>query len=161
MWRCAPLLRPYAKQSCFACLPFQALPGLGASGSCPAANPVTLESPGQTLLRLKLSDYRAEVFGIVFMDNRHRIIADEELFQSTIDSASLHPRIVVQRALEVNVAAVLFYHNHASGAAEPSNADEKITRCLKEALALVDFRVLDHFVVSTSDSVSFSERGLL
>ncbi len=120
-------------------------------------------SPDETkaYLRLKLSDYRAEVFGVLFLDNRHRIIADEELFQGTIDGASVHPRIVVQRALKLNAAAGLFYHNHPSGVAEPSNADEKITRRLKEALALVDIRVLDHFVVSAGESTSFAERGIL
>jgi DNA repair protein RadC len=120
-------------------------------------------SPDETkaYLRLKLSDYRAEVFGVLFLDNRHRIIADEALFQGTIDGANVHPRIVVQRALEVNAAAVLFYHNHPSGVAEPSNADRNITQRLTEALALVDIRVLDHFVVSASESVSFVERGWL
>jgi DNA repair protein RadC len=120
-------------------------------------------SPDETkaYLRLKLSDYRAEVFGVLFLDNRHRIIADEKLFQGTIDGANVHPRIVVQRALEVNAAAVLFYHNHPSGVAEPSNADRNITQRLTEALALVDIRVLDHFVVSTGESMSFIERGWL
>jgi DNA repair protein RadC len=120
-------------------------------------------SPDETraYLRLKLSDYRAEAFGVLFLDNRHRIIADEELFQGTIDGASVHPRIVVQRALEVNAAAVILYHNHPSGVAEPSTADENITRRLKDALALVDIRVLDHLVVAFGESVSFAESGLL
>jgi DNA repair protein RadC len=95
------------------------------------------------------------------LDNRHRIIADEELFQGTIDGASVHPRIVVQRALEVNAAAVILYHNHPSGVAEPSSADENITLRLKDALALVDIRVLDHFVVSAAESTSFAEKGIL
>lgn len=115
----------------------------------------------RTYLRLKLSDSRAEVFGVIFLDNRHRIIADEELFQGTIDGASVHPRIVVQRALEVNAAAVILYHNHPSGVAEPSSADENITLRLKDALALVDIRVLDHFVVSAAESTSFAEKGIL
>lgn len=123
----------------------------------------SFSSPAETrdYLRLRLADYRNEVFGALFLDNRHRIIAVRELFQGTIDGASVHPRVVVQQAMEVNAAAMVFYHNHPSGVAEPSQADEMITRRLKEALALVDVRVLDHFVVSAGDSVSFAERGLL
>ncbi len=120
-------------------------------------------SPEETrnFLRLRLADYRNEVFGSLFLDNRHRIIAVRELFQGTIDGASVHPRVVVQQALEANAAAMVFFHNHPSGVAEPSRADEMITCRLKEALALVDVRVLDHFVVSAGESVSFAERGLL
>ena len=123
----------------------------------------TLSSPEETrnFLRLRLAEYRNEVFGSLFLDNRHRIIAVRELFQGTIDGASIHPRVVVQQALESNAAAMVFFHNHPSGVAEPSRADEMITRRLKEALALVDVRVLDHFVVSGGESVSFAERGLL
>ena len=122
-----------------------------------------LSSPEETrsYLRLKLAGYRNEVFGSLFLDNRHRVIAVRELFQGTIDGASVHPRVVVQQALEVNAAAMVFFHNHPSGVAEPSHADEAITRRLKDALALVDVRVLDHFVVSGGESVSFAERGLL
>ncbi len=122
-----------------------------------------LSNPDQTrdFLRLRLADYRNEVFGCLFLDNRHRIITVRELFQGTIDGASVHPRVVVQHAMEVNAAAMVFFHNHPSGVAEPSRADEMLTRRLKEALALVDVRVLDHFVVSAGDSVSFAERGLL
>jgi DNA repair protein RadC len=101
------------------------------------------------------------VFGSLFLDNRHRVIAVRELFQGTIDGASVHPRVVVQQALEVNAAAMVFFHNHPSGVAEPSRADEMLTRRLSEALALVDVRVLDHFVVSGGESVSFAERGLI
>ena len=122
-----------------------------------------LSKPDETrdFLRLRLADYRNEVFGCLFLDNRHRIIAVRELFQGTIDGASVHPRVVVQQAMEVNAAATVFFHNHPSGVAEPSNADEAITRRLKDALALVDVRVLDHFVVSAGESVSFAESGLL
>ena len=112
-------------------------------------------------LRLRLADCRNEVFGSLFLDNRNRIIAVRELFQGTIDGASIYPRVVVQQAMEVNAAAMVFFHNHPSGVAEPSHADEAITRRLKDALALVDVRVLDHFVVSAGESVSFAERGLL
>jgi DNA repair protein RadC len=122
-----------------------------------------ISSPAETrnFLRLRLAEYRNEVFGSLFLDNRHRIIAVRELFQGTIDGASVYPRVVVQQAMEVNAAAMVFFHNHPSGVAEPSHADEAITRRLKEALALVDVRVLDHFVVSGGESVSFAERGLL
>ncbi len=122
-----------------------------------------LASPDETraYLRLRLADYRNEVFGCLFLDNRHRIIEVAELFQGTIDGASVHPRVVVQKAMEVNAAAMLLFHNHPSGVAEPSHADEAITHRLKEALALVDVRVLDHFVVTAGESVSFAERGLL
>jgi len=123
----------------------------------------SLSKPEETrnYLRLRLADYRNEVFGCLFLDNRHRIIAVRELFQGTIDGASVHPRVVVQQAMEVNAAAMVFFHNHPSGIAEPSRADEMLTRRLKDALALVDVRVLDHFVVSAGESVSFAERGLL
>ena len=122
-----------------------------------------LTSPNDTraYLCLKLAERKAEVFGSFFLDNRHRVIETVELFQGTIDGASVHPRVVVQRALEVNAAAVVFFHNHPSGVAEPSRADEAITRRLTEALALVDIRVLDHFVVAAGESVSFAERGLI
>ena len=123
----------------------------------------SLSKPEETrnYLRLHLADYRNEVFGCLFLDNRHRIIAVRELFQGTIDGASVHPRVVVQQAMEVNAAAMVFFHNHPSGVAEPSRADEMLTRRLTDALALVDVRVLDHFVVSAGESVSFAERGLL
>ena len=123
----------------------------------------SLTKPDETrsFLRLRLADCRNEVFGCLFLDNRNRIIAVRELFQGTIDGASIYPRVVVQRALELNAAAIVFFHNHPSGVAEPSNADEAITRRLKAALGLVDIRVLDHIVVSAGESVSFAERGLL
>jgi DNA repair protein RadC len=94
------------------------------------------------------------------MDNRHRMIAFEELFNGTIDGASVHPREVVKRCLHHNAAAVIFAHNHPSGVPEPSQSDERITQKLKEALHLIDVRVLDHFVVGDA-VVSFAERGLL
>jgi len=122
-----------------------------------------LASPGDTraYLRLKLADRKHEVFGVLFLDTRNRILQVAELFQGTIDGASVHPRVVVQRALEVNAAAVVLFHNHPSGVAEPSYADEAITRRLRDALLLVDVRVLDHHVVAAGESVSFAERGLL
>ena len=122
-----------------------------------------LGSPADTraFLRLRLADRRNEVFGTLFLDNRHRLIEVAELFQGTIDGASVYPRVLVQKTLELNAAAVVFFHTHPSGVAEPSHADEAITRRLKAALALIDVRVLDHFVVAAGESVSFAERGLL
>lgn len=122
-----------------------------------------LTSPEATrsYLRLEIGDRHNELFGVLFLDNRHRILAKEEMFYGTIDGASVHPRVVVQRALTLNAAAVVFYHNHPSGVAEPSQADIRITERLKDALGMVDVRVLDHFVVSTDDSVSLAERGLI
>lgn len=119
-------------------------------------------SPSQTrqYLKAQLADYPHEVFACLFLDNRNRVIAFEKLFYGTIDGASVYPREVVRQSMKVNAAAVIFAHNHPSGVSEPSHADEQITRRLKDALALVDIRVLDHFVVG-DDVVSFAERGLL
>lgn len=111
-------------------------------------------------LTAKLRDYRSEVFACLFLDNRHRLIQYEEMFYGTVDGASVYPREVVRRALHHNAAAVIFAHNHPSGVAEPSDADERITQRLREALRLIDVRVLDHFVVG-DQVVSFAERGLL
>jgi DNA repair protein RadC len=126
-----------------------------------AGRPLTNPEATRNYLRLRSADYQNEVFGAVFLNNRHRIITVRELFQGTIDGASIHPRVVVQQALSVNAAAMVLFHNHPSGVAEPSHADEAITRRLKDALALVDVRVLDHFVVSAGESVSFAECGLI
>jgi DNA repair protein RadC len=124
---------------------------------------IELPSPNRTreFLRVLLADRKAEVFGCLYLDNRHRVIETAELFQGTIDGAAVYPRVVVQQALTLNAAAVMFFHNHPSGVAEPSHADEAITRRLKDALALVDIRVLDHFIVTAGESLSFAERGLL
>ncbi|WP_419597038.1 RadC family protein [Thiolapillus sp.] len=122
-----------------------------------------LTSPEQTrrYLWFRLQSYPYEVFACLFLDNRHRIIAFEELFQGTIDGASVYPREVVRRCLHHNAAAVIFSHNHPSGVAEPSHADEQITLRLREALALIDIRVLDHVIVGSDSSTSLAERGLL
>ena len=122
-----------------------------------------IRSPADTqaYLRLRLADKQAEVFGCLYLDNRHRILELCELFNGTIDGTSVYPRVVVQRALEVNAAAVILFHNHPSGVAEPSQADERITRRLKSALELIDVRVLDHFIVAAGDSVSMASRGLI
>ena len=110
---------------------------------------------------MRLRDLQHEIFGCLFLDNRHRVIAFEELFRGTIDGANVHPREVVKQALARNAAAVILVHNHPSGLAEPSQADEHLTRRLREALALVDIRVLDHLVVGDEGCESFAERGLL
>jgi DNA repair protein RadC len=102
-----------------------------------------------------------EVFVVALLDSRHRLIACEELFRGTIDGASVHPREVVKVALMLNAAAVIFAHNHPSGVTDPSQADELITRRLREALALIDVRVLDHMIVGNGSVLSFSERGLI
>ncbi len=112
-------------------------------------------------LTSRLRHHSHEVFACLFLDNRHRVFAFEELFQGSIAGASVHPRHVVKRCLHHNAAAVILAHNHPSGVADPSQADEQITRRLKEALALVDVRVLDHFVVGDGECVSFAESGLL
>ena len=122
-----------------------------------------LESARDTREYLKacLRDQTHEVFCGLFLDNRHRVIAFEELFSGTLNGTAVYPREVVKHALRHNAAAVIFAHNHPSGVAEPSRADEVLTARLKEALALVDIQVLDHLVVGDGEMVSFSERGLL
>ncbi len=112
-------------------------------------------------LRLLLSERRNEVFGTMFLDNRHRLLGIEELFQGDLDGVSVPPRIVVQHALDLNAAAVIFFHNHPSGVPEPSESDKRITRRLREALALVHVRVLDHIVVGAEGTVSMAEHGLI
>lgn len=111
--------------------------------------------------RLSLSDRPSEVFGCYFLNTRHQLIEFEELFQGTIDGASVHPREVIRKALDYNAAATIFTHNHPSGVSEPSQADIVMTKRLKETLALVDIRVLDHLIVGTNEATSFAERGLL
>ncbi|HUT40220.1 MAG TPA: DNA repair protein RadC [Gammaproteobacteria bacterium] len=123
----------------------------------------TLENPDTTrrFLTARLRHLPHEVFACLFLDNRHRVIAFEELFRGTIDGASVHPREVVRRVLHFNAAAVILAHNHPSGVPEPSRADVQLTRRLVDALALVDVRVLDHFIVGEGSGVSFAERGLI
>jgi DNA repair protein RadC len=122
-----------------------------------------LSSPSSVrdYLRILLHDRGHEVFVVVFLDAQHRVIASEELFRGTLTQTSVYPREVVKAALAHNAASILFAHNHPSGVTEPSRADELITQALKQALALVDVKVLDHFVIAGSGSVSFAERGLL
>ena len=123
----------------------------------PLTDPVATRGYLITCLR----DLPQEVFCCLYLDNRHRVISFEELFHGTIDGASVHPREVLRKALAHNAAALIFAHNHPSGVAEPSDADRRFTQRLKDALALVDIRVLDHFVVGDGEAVSFAERGLL
>ena len=123
---------------------------------------LALTSPeaSKDFVKLQLARYEHEVFACLWLDNRNRVINFNKLFRGTIDGASVYPREVVKAALKHNAAAVIFAHNHPSGVAEPSHADEAITRRLKEALSLIDVRVLDHLVVG-SEVISFAERGLL
>jgi DNA repair protein RadC len=122
-----------------------------------------LESPGATEQYLKsaLRDNPNEVFACLFLDTRHRVIAYEELFHGTIDGATVYPRVVAEKALKHNAAALIVAHNHPSGISEPSLADQAITRRLKDALALLDIRLLDHFVIGEGAPVSMAARGLL
>jgi DNA repair protein RadC len=123
----------------------------------------SLASPtaARDYLVLRFGQLQHEVFCVIYLDGRHRVIECQDLFRGTIDAASVHPREVVKEALRRNAAACLLAHNHPSGVAEPSPADELITRRLKDALQLVDIRVLDHLVVAGAGCISFAERGLL
>jgi DNA repair protein RadC len=122
-----------------------------------------LESPQATEQYLKsiLRDNPHEVFACLFLDTRHRVIAFEELFHGTIDGATVYPRVVAEKALRHRAAALIVAHNHPSGISEPSLADQAITRRLKDALALLDIRLLDHFVIGEGTPVSMAARGLL
>ncbi len=122
-----------------------------------------LTSPRQVrdYLCLKLGGLAREVFVVLFLDAQNRVLAQEELFSGTLTQTSVYPREVVKRALHHNAASVIFAHNHPSGVAEQSRADELLTNALKQALALVDIRVLDHFVVAGNTTLSFAEKGLL
>lgn len=122
-----------------------------------------LTSPGavRDYLRLTLRDREHEIFAALFLDAQHRVMLIEEMFRGTLTQTSVYPREVVKAALRANAAAVIFAHNHPSGVAQPSKADELLTRNLKEALALVEVKVLDHFIIAGNASISFAERGLL
>ena len=124
---------------------------------------VALTSPQavRDYLKLRIADREHEVFVALFLDSQNRLIAADELFRGTLAQTSVYPREVVKAALKHNAAAVIFAHNHPSGIAEPSRADEMLTTALKQALSLVDIRTLDHFVVGGNVVTSFAERGLL
>ena len=112
-------------------------------------------------LCLTLGTLAREVFVVLFLDAQNRLVASEEMFSGTLTQTSVYPREVVKRALHFNAAAAIFAHNHPAGIAEQSHADELLTKALKQALALVDVNVLDHFIVAGNQTLSFSERGLL
>ena len=124
---------------------------------------VSLTSPAMTMeyLQTVLRDRKREIFTCLFLDTRHRVIASEDLFQGSIDGACVYPRIVAERALRLSAAAVIVAHNHPSGVCEPSLADQAITRRLKDALLLLEIRLLDHFVVGDGPPVSMASRGML
>ena len=122
-----------------------------------------LNSPSavRDYLRVLLSGKEHEVFVVIFLDAQNRVIASEEMFRGSLTQTPVFPREIVKAALKCNAGAVVFAHNHPSGVAEPSHADETLTSSLKQALALVDVRVLDHFIVAGAGVLSFAERGLL
>jgi len=131
------------------------------SARAKSGNALTSPSAVRDYLRLALSGKEREFFLVVFLDAQHRVLGIEELFSGTLTQTSVYPREVVKAALKANAAAVIFAHNHPSGVAQPSQADELLTRQLKEALALVDVKALDHFIVAGNQAMSFAERGLL
>ncbi|WP_295391725.1 DNA repair protein RadC [uncultured Thiodictyon sp.] len=126
-----------------------------------AGEPLISPEATRDYLKLKLYALPYEVFACLYLDNRHRVIQYEELFRGTIDGASVHPREVVRRVIETRSAAVILAHNHPSGVAEPSQADLRITQRLRDALALIEVRVLDHLIIGEGPGTSLAERGLL
>ena len=126
-----------------------------------SANALTSPGAVRDYLRLAIAERQHEVFVCLWLDAQHRVLGCEELFRGTLTQTSVYPREIVKAGLKANAAAVIFAHNHPSGAAQPSPADELLTRNLKEALALVDVKVLDHFIVAGRQVLSFAERGLL
>ena len=155
-----------------------AVPGMGESKYCQlqAVLEMSKRALGETLqqqdsfrspaqvkdyLQLQLSHLQREVFGIMFLDAQNRLIAYETLFEGSLMQTSVYPREVVKRALALNAAAVILSHNHPGGSAVPSRADEQLTISLKDALNLVDIKVLDHIIVARQETFSFSERGLI
>ena len=126
-------------------------------------HPISFNSPNvvKDYLRLVLGGRQQEVFMVLFLDAQHRLIASEEMFHGTLTQTSVYPREVVKRALIHNAAAVMLSHNHPSGLSEPSSSDRSLTEALKQALGLVDVRVLDHIVIGEQEALSFAERGLI
>ena len=129
-------------------------------GSC-QRNALNSPAAVRDYLRLLLAPLQHEVFVGIFLDAQNRVIATEELFKGTLTQTSVYPREIVKAALRHNAAALIFAHNHPSGVAEPSRADEALTQSLKQTLTLVDVRILDHFIVAGAKFISFAERGLL
>lgn len=122
---------------------------------------ITSPADARAFVSLRLGNLPHEVFAVLFVDAQHRIIEFREMFRGTLSQTSVYPREIVKEALQLNAAAVILAHNHPSGVAEPSRADEYLTQTLKSALTLVDVRVLDHLVVAGGQVTSFAERGLL
>ncbi len=125
------------------------------------SNPLTSPELTRNYLQAQLRDRSREIFAAMFLDNRHRVRVFEELFKGTLDGAAVYPRVVAEKGLRYRAAAVIVAHNHPSGVAEPSQADVALTRRLKDALALVDIRLLDHFIIGEGTPVSLAERGLI
>ena len=142
----------------------RALPELAKryfEASLPRGQAIRSPADTEAFLMARLRDLPHELFCCLYLDNRHRIIQFDELFRGTIDGTSVYPREVVKQALSVNAAAVIVAHNHPSGVAEPSQADERITRRLKSALELVDIRLLDHLIIGDGKSSSLASRGMI
>jgi DNA repair protein RadC len=142
----------------------QALPELARryfEETLPIGEAIRSPADTETFLLARLRDRPHEVFCCLYLDNRHRVLRFEELFRGTIDGTSVYPREVVKQALAVNAAAIILAHNHPSGVAEPSQADERITRRIKSALELVDIRLLDHLIIGDGISTSLASRGML
>lgn len=129
--------------------------------SLPPGQAIRSPADTETFLQARMRHLGHEIFCCLYLDNRHRVLRFDEMFRGTIDGTSVYPREVVKEALAVNAAAVILAHNHPSGVAEPSAADERITRRLKSALELVDIRLLDHLVVGDGSATSMASRGLL
>jgi len=142
----------------------RALPELARryfEATLPMGQPIRSPADTEAFLAARLRDLPHELFCCLYLDNRHRIIHFEELFRGTIDGTSVYPREVVKQSLAVNAAAIILAHNHPSGVAEPSQADERITRRIKAALELVDIRLLDHLIIGDGVSTSLASRGIL
>lgn len=122
---------------------------------------MTTPSIVKDFVRLKLAELEHEVFSVLWLDSQNRLIEYQEMFRGTLTQTSVYPREIVKAGLAINAAAVILVHNHPSGVAEPSKADELLTDTLNKALALVDIKVLDHIVVGGMDTISFAERGLV
>ena len=142
----------------------RALPELARryyAGSLPKGEAIRNPTDTAGYLQARMRHLEHELFCCLFLDNRHRVIKFDEMFRGTIDGTSVYPREVVKEALAVNAAAVILAHNHPSGVAEPSQADERITKRLKSALDLVDIRLLDHLIVGNGKATSLAARGML
>lgn len=131
------------------------------SEALPVGEAIRSPTDTETFLQAKMRHLGHELFCCLYLDNRHRVLRFDEMFRGTIDGTSVYPREVVKEALRVNAAAVILAHNHPSGVAEPSQADERITRRLKSALELVDIRLLDHLIIGDGKATSLAARGLI